>query len=68
MERKKKRERERKIAIDSQKRYKFWLLRIREKQVRQVSRKICFFLAKLVLSILMLISRKPVQRRGIDEK
>ena len=45
---KEKRERERKLEIDSKRWSKFWLLRMREKQVRQVSLKICFFLAKLV--------------------
>ena len=45
----KKRERETKIEIDSQKRSKFWLLRMREKQknlLRQISRKICLFSCK----------------------
>ena len=47
---KEKRERERKIDIDSQKR--LWLLRMREKHA--------FFLG-LILTIVMLISRKLVQ-------
>ena len=69
---KKKRERETKIKIDSQKKSKFWLLRMCEKQkslLRQISRKIClFFLQNSFLAILMLISRKLAQRRGIGEK
>ena len=48
---KEKRERERKIDIDSQK--KLWLLRMREKDT--------FFLAQLILTIVMLMSRKLVQ-------
>ena len=49
----KKRERETKIKIDSQKKSKFWLLRMREKQkdlLRHITRKYAFFLAKLIFS------------------
>ena len=49
------------------KKFKFRLVGMREKQkavyLRPSSRKICFFCC-----ILMLISRKPVQRRGTGEK
>ena len=50
-QRKKESERERSIDVDSQK--KLWLLRMREKHT--------FFLARLVLTIVMLMSRKLVQ-------
>ena len=50
-----KREQERKIAIDSQKRSKFWLLHMREKQKKlfnyvRLVEKHAFFLAKLFFS------------------
>ena len=57
------------------KKSKFWFVRKHEKQkklfnyVRLIG-KYAFFNAKFILAILlaMLISRKPVQRRGICEK
>ena len=61
----KKRARE-KIEIDSEKKFNFWLVGMREKKavyLRPSSGKICFFCC-----ILMLNSRKPVQRRGTGEK
>ena len=48
------------------KKFNFWLVGMREKKavyLRPSSRKICFF-----CYILMLNSRKPVQRRGTGEK
>ena len=63
----KEKERERKIEIDSEKKFKFRLVGMHEKQkavyLRPSSRKICFFCCTL-----MLISRKPVQRRGTGKK
>ena len=63
------------LKIDSQMKSKFWPVRMREKQKKlfnqAISRKICLFLMKnsfLAILLAMLISRKPVQRRGIGEK
>ena len=67
--------RERKIEIDSQKEkncpnFDFCACVKNNKAFFQVGRKICLFvLAKLVFSHrCMLISRKPVKRRGTGEK
>ena len=51
---------------------KNWLLRTREKQksrlnTSSLSENMSFLLQNLFVPIVMLISRKPVQRRGIGE-
>ena len=67
----KKREQERKIQIDSQKKIQIlafaWKPKKRFNYVRLVE-KYAFFFANLFLAILMLINGKLVQRRGIGEK
>ena len=64
-----------KIEIDSQIKSKFWPVRMREKQKSRLitsnySENMPFLMQKSFLAILlaMLISRKPIQTRGICEK
>ena len=76
----KKGEQEEKMEIDLKKKTnqknksKFWLLRMREKQksllnyARLVGKYAFFFLKNSFLAILMLMSRKLVQRRDVGEK
>ena len=74
----KKGEQEKEMEIDSKKKTtkkmsKFWLLRMREKQksllnYARLVGKYVFFLENSFSAILMLMSRKLVQRRDVGEK